>query len=347
MQSALQIAGHRHRPLVTGAIQAILASFFLCSILAVSVRLSAAQALQRDARRSAGAELLQAGNFDAAREAFEAVLDVDPANAEAREGEVAASERLALQVRAKGQTDEALRALLRAQEVVPNHPRLLFDLGIQEEEMHLYQDADRTLATLEQLQTGNPQVAYAVARVKLDLGQLTVAEDKMLVYLKAQPNDASAHYGLGRVYQLELEAEKARAEFQRSVELQPVQTEAYYQLGDIALGQGNFAEAIADFAKTLARDPKHGGALAGTGQAWFKQKQYAQAETFLEQAIVAAPEYEKGHYYLGLTMARLGRKEDSERELALATKLADEANKKARSGLRLNTPDVQPPNAQP
>jgi len=76
-------------------------------------------------------------------------------------------------------------------------------------------------------------------------------------------------------------------------------------------------------------------------------EQYAQAETFLEQAIVAAPEYEKGHYYLGLTMARLGRKEDSERELALATKLADEANKKARSGLRLNTPDVQPPNAQP
>ena len=64
--------------------------------------------------------------------------------------------------------------------------------------MHLYQDADRTLAVLEQLQPGNPQVAYAVAHVKLDLGQLAAAEEKMLVYLKSQPNDASAHYGLGR-----------------------------------------------------------------------------------------------------------------------------------------------------
>ncbi len=315
-------------------------------MLAVPAIPLAAQSRPADASQNTGAELLQAGKFDAAREAFEAVLSADPANAQARDGEVAASEHLALQARAQGQADKALRALLRAQEAAPNHPRLLFDLGIQEEEMHLYQDADHTLATLEQLQPGNPQVAYAVAHVKLDLGQLASAEEMMLVYLKSQPNDASAHYGLGRVYQLELEVGKARDEFQRSVELQPVQTEAYYQLGDIALGQGNFAEAIADFAKTLARDPRHGGALAGTGQAWFKQKQYAQAEAFLEQAIIAAPDYEKGHYYLGLTFARLGRREDSERELALATKLADEANKKARSGLRLNTPEEQPAKAQ-
>jgi tetratricopeptide (TPR) repeat protein len=101
-----------------------------------------------------------------------------------------------------------------------------------------------------------------------------------------------------------------------------VQTEAYYQLGDIALGQGDFVEAISEFSKTLARDPKHGGALTGTGQAYFKQKQYVQAEDFLQRAVVAAPDYQTSHYYLGLTLARLGRKEDSERELSLATQLA-------------------------
>jgi tetratricopeptide (TPR) repeat protein len=342
MQTATEIAVHRHRQLVTCLAHAILFSFFVFDLLAAPVRPATAQASPTDAPRSTGAELLEAGNFDAARAAFEAVLEAEPSNAQAQEGEVAASEHLALEARGKGDADEALRTLLRAQKVAPKQPRLLFDLGIQEEEMHLYQDADRTLAVLEQLQPGNPQVAYAVAHVKLDLGQLAAAEEKMLVYLKSQPNDASAHYGLGRVYQLELDTEKARAEFQRSVELQPVQTEAYYQLGDIALGQENPTEAIADFAKTLARDPKHGGALAGTGQAYFKEKQFAQAEAFLRQAVAAAPEYEKSHYYLGLTLARLGQKEDSEHELALATKLADEANKKARSGLRLNSAAVQP-----
>jgi len=172
----------------------------------------------------------------------------------------------------------------------------------------------------------------------MDLGQLSPAEEKLRAYLKLRPADASAHYGLGRVLQLGLQLDQARAEFHRSIDLQPLQTEAYYQLGDMALQQGDFTEAIGEFSKTLARDPKHGGALTGTGQAYFKQKEYAHATEFLEQAVAAAPEYETGHYYLGLALARLGRKEDSERELALATKLADSASKKARSGLHLTSP---------
>jgi tetratricopeptide (TPR) repeat protein len=307
-------------------------------LLATLTLLLATLAAQSTPVPGEGAALLQSGQFTAARDTFEAVLDADPANADAQTGEVAASEKLALEARRQNQMDDALRALLRAQQYAPRNPRLLFDLAILEEEMRLYKDADSTLTTLDQLQPGNPQVAYAVAHVKLDLGQLDIAEEKMLAYLKSQPDDASAHYGLGRVYQLKLDVVRARAEFQRSIQLQPVQTEAYYQLGDIELNEQDFAEAIVNFTKTLARNPSHGGALAGTGQAYFKQKQYTQAEEFLQRAVAAAPEYQKGHYYLGLTLARLGRKEDSERELALAAKLADEENKQARSGLHLLSP---------
>jgi len=298
--------------------------------------LPALQSQQAAPPQSLGAELLQSGKFSEARDAFELVLNAEPANKDAQDGEVAASERLALDARHAGRMDDALTYLMRAQQFVPKAPRLLYDLGIQEDEMRLYEDADRTLALAEQLNPADRNVMYAVGRVKLDLGQLSPAEEKLRAYLKLQPNDAGAHYGLGRAYQLGLQFDQARAEFQRCIELQPVQTEAYYQLGDIELGQGNLAEAISDFGKTLARDPKHGGALAGMGQAYFKQKQYVHAEEFLARAIAAAPEYETGHYYLGLTLARLGRKEDSERELELATKLADESSKKARSGLHLD-----------
>jgi tetratricopeptide (TPR) repeat protein len=277
--------------------------------------------------------LLAAGKADEARAAYEAALHVDPANAAAQHGEVAASERLALEARAAGKMDDALRALLRAQGFAPHDARLLYDLGILEDEMRLYRDADGALAEAEQLNPSDPMVLYAVARVKLDLGQLGPAQEKMLAYLKLRPEDAGAHYGLGRVYQLGLQFDKAKAEFAQSIELQPVQTEAYYQLGDIALGQGALDEAIAEFGKTLQRDPKHGGALAGMGQAYFKQKQYAQAEVYLERAVAAAPKYQAGHYYLGLTLARLGRAEDSRRELALATTLADEESKRERTPL--------------
>lgn len=296
----------------------------------------AAQSQPAQSQQSKGSELLQSGKAAEARDVFESILNSDPASAEAQSGEVAASERLALDARQSGQMDDALRDLLRAQGFASKDPRLLYDLGILEDEMRLYHDADQTLELLIQLSPADPQAIYAIARVKMDLGQLSPAEEKMQAYLKLRPDDASAHYGLGRIYQLGLQYDKARAEFQRSIELQPVQTEAYYQLGDIALGQGAFDEAIRYFSKTLARDPKHGGALAGTGQAYFKQQQYAQAESFLKRAVIAAPEYQSGHYYLGLTLARLGRKEDSQHELELATKLADEENKKTSNRLHLN-----------
>jgi tetratricopeptide (TPR) repeat protein len=301
---------------------------------------SVAQTAPSSQGGNSGGDFLEAGNASAARDAFEAALNVNAADKDAQNGEVAASERLALDARREGRMNDALTYMVRAQQFVPKNGRLLFDLGILEDEMHLYQDADRALAMAEQLNPGDAQVIYAVGRVKLDLGQLPAAEEKLVAYLRVQPNDASAHYGLGRVYQLGLQLEKARVEFQRCIELQPVQTEAYYQLGDIALGQGNFDEAIADFSKTLARNPHHGGALAGTGEAYFKQKQYTQAEEALERAVAAAPEYQKGHYYLGLTLARLGRKEDSERELALSTRLADEANRKAHAGIQLSPPSA-------
>jgi tetratricopeptide (TPR) repeat protein len=312
----------------------------ILALVIVAVGLPAALSSQTQQRENRGTELLNAGKSSEARDAFELVLNADPASKEAQDGEVAASERLALDARHEGRMNDALTYLVRAQQFVPKNAHLQFDLGILEDEMHLYQDADRALAVAEQLSPGDAQVIYAVGRVKLDLGQLPAAEEKMLAYLRIQPNDASAHYGLGRVYQLGLQFDKARTEFQRCIELQPVQTEAYYQLGDIALGQGSFDEAIGDFSKTLARDPKHGGALAGTGEAYFKQKQYAQAEEFLERAVSAAPDYQTGHYYLGLTLARLGRKDDSERELALATKLADEANRKAHMSVQLSPPNA-------
>lgn len=310
----------------------------MLAIMLAGTAAFAVQSSQSATPASKGFELLQAGKLDEARNAFEALLATDPGNADAQAGEVQASERIALEARSKGQMDDALRALLRAQDLVPRNPRLLLDLGMQEEELRLLNDADKTLTAAEQLTPDDAKVLYAVARVKMDLGQLAPAEEKMKAYLKLRPTDASAHYGLGRIYQIGLQFDLARTEFLRSVELQPVQTESYYQLGDLALKQGDFDEAIAKFDKTLARDPKHGGALEGTGEVLFKQKNYEKAREVLERAILAAPEYAPCHLYLGRTYAKLGRKEDSERELASAAKLADEENKRSAHRLQLNKP---------
>lgn len=285
-----------------------------------------------------GAALLNAGKDSAARDAFEAVLAADPANLDAQNGEVTASEHLALAERAAGHMTDALQILLRAQKFAPQNARLDYDIGILEDEMQLYPDAQKSLAAAEQLHMDDPSLLYAEARVLLDEQQLGPAREKMQAYLRLRPGDATAHYGMGRIDQMGLQFDQAKAEFEESIRLQPQQTEAWFQLGEIALGLNDFDGALADFDKTLARNPNHGGALAGSGQACYRQKHYDQALVWLDRAVAAAPDYQPAHYYRGLTLARLGRKDESERELATAAKLADQQNKAESTHYQLTVP---------
>ncbi len=318
-----------------------IASAILGVLLATSP-LAATVAAQVPASAPDGFALLAAGKFEQARDAFEALLTADPANGQAQSGEVKASERIALQSAAHGQANDALGALLRAKRYAPENPQIWYDLGILEEQMHLYHDADESLAKAEQLNLNDPNVLYGIARVKMDLGQLAAAQEHMQAYLKLRPEDASAHFGLGRIYQIGLQLDQAEVEFKRSIELQPRQTESYFELGDIALKRGQYDQALTQYAKTLERNPTHGGALEGSGEANFKLKHYEEAEAFLRRAINAAPGYQPSHYYLGLTLARVGKKEEAQRELSTASKMADEENKRSAGQLRLNVPQGQP-----
>jgi tetratricopeptide (TPR) repeat protein len=308
--------------------------------LLLSPTLVALASAQAPSGQQDGFALLRAGKPIEARDLFEAELMRDPRSVTAQSGEVQASEQIALQARAAGDMDGALRALLRAKDYVPDSGRLLYDLGILEDQMRLYRDADESLTQAAKTMGDDPGLLYAIARVKMDLGQLAPAEEKMLAYLKVRPDDATAHFGLGRIYQIGLQFEKAKAEFARSIELKPVQTEAYYELGDISLKQGRLEEALTYFAQTLTRDPRHGGALEGAGEANFKLKRYEEAKQYLERAVAAAPDYPPSHYYLGLTLARLGDKEASQRELETASKMSEKQN--ATAPLLLQQPGTAP-----
>lgn len=270
--------------------------------------------------------LLASADYAGAREAYEQILETQPSSPAAQEGEVLASEKLALAARTAHDNNAALGDLLRAAKFAPEQPRLLYDLGVLEDQMALYQEAEATVLHLQTLAPADSKTLYLLSRVKLDRGQLPEAENAMHAYLQANPDDATAYYGLGRILQLRMDNAGAKTAFEKSIALKPEQTESHYQLADIALKAGQFTEAINEAGKVLARDPHHGGALTDVGIALFRQHTYEKAADALQQAVTAAPKYQPAHYYLGLTLARLGRKEASDRELAVATRMAADQN---------------------
>ena len=273
----------------------------------------------------------------AERDQFEAVLSTKPGDVAAQEGEVGVSEKIALAERAAGDSNAALSDLLRAKKFAPRSPRLLYDTGALEEQLGLLHDADETVERLRQLSPNGSQMHYLAAHIELDLGRLADAEKDMRAYLALHSEDATAHYGLGRILQQAQQGPEARIEFERCIALMPLQTESYYQLGQLAMDAGDYEAAIREDGKVLARDPTHGGAAVGMGIALFRLKRFPEAEAQLKRATELAPEYQLGHYYYGLVLARVGKKENSTRELALAAKMAEETNRKEAQRLRLGT----------
>lgn len=282
------------------------------------------------------------GKLAQARDFYERALLLRPREVQAEAGMASTSERLSLKQLAAGDQDGALATLTRAQQAEPQNQKILYDLGILEEQMKLYLDSAATLEHLVALKPEDPGAYYALGRTDLDLGKLELAEQALETYLASRPQDASAHYGLGKIYAQGLQSEKAEKEFQRSIAIQPKQVESYYELGQLDLQRDRFDPAISHFQTALERDPQHGGALVGMGSAYFKMKQYAAAKDWLGKAIAAAPDYQPGHYYLGLTLARLGDAADSKRELDLAAMLAQRDNQQAASRLRIQSPPGAP-----
>jgi tetratricopeptide (TPR) repeat protein len=262
-------------------------------------------------------------------------LQRDRGNSQLRDMLVSAAEETALKQRAGGDRDGALATLLSAKAEAPHSFPLLLDLSIVEDELRLLRDADRDVHEARLIHPEDPKALYAEARVKMDLQNMPAAERDMRAYLKARPEDATAHYGLGRILQMTQQSDAAKAEFERSIALAPNQAESYYQIGQMALDHGNYTEAQQECRKALEHDSKHGGALTAVGIAAFRLKHYTEAVQSLQAAIAVAPGYQPAHYYYGLALAKTGQQEASQRELKVATQMADEQNRREAQRLQL------------
>jgi tetratricopeptide (TPR) repeat protein len=273
------------------------------------------------ANSAMGKLMLEEHRDPEAMDRFETVLAIDLRDKEAREGEWAAATELAMSARRESRPDAALKVLEHARSKLPDDPKLLLNIGIQATEMGLLPEAGDSLQAARKLDPSDPDILYALGRLEMEQQHFRAAETDLRAYLAKRPEDASAHFGLGKILEVEQRSTEAKAEFERSIQLQPGQTESYYELGQIELEAQHDAQARPLFQKVLARDTTHGGALTGMGIIAFRSREYVQADQYLARAEKTAPNYQPAHYYRGLALARLGQKDESQRELQIAVEL--------------------------
>lgn len=261
---------------------------------------------------------------------FEAALHRDGGNQPARQGEEAASLSFALHEHNAGNEEAALAVLQRAITFLPDDAKLQLSLAVQAQRMHRLKTALAAVNTALAVTPQDARALYVAAGIHFDRGESSVAAEQYRRYLQQQPNDASAHFGLGRALRALQQTPEAKRELERSIALQPVQTEAYYQLGELDLNSGEDDAARRNYLKVLDRMPAHAGALTGLGMLDFRSQQYESARSYLDRAILAAPDYQPAHYYRGLTLRKLGDMARAEEDLRVAVELANKQQGKGK-----------------
>lgn len=156
------------------------------------------------------------------------------------------------------------------------------------------------------------------------LGQLYLLYDFMAPSAAAlrnaqalAPDDSRWSYYLAINYRYEGALEESVAALDRVVALVPTDVAALIHRADIRLELGLTEEAEADYRLALERDPASSAARLGLGRIAFDRRDYESALEGFEQALRGQPPGSVVHHHLGLTLRRLGRREEAAKQLEL------------------------------
>jgi len=231
--------------------------------------------------------------------------------------------------------EKALASLLQARKLSPGNAAVQFELGMVSLRMALYTDSMDAFRKVLAQRPDDSSALYGLGRAQMGAGKFLDAKSTFTRYVQDRSSDPSGHYALGMVLQVLQENREARTQFEQSISLKPAQTESYFRLGLIDLDESQWDAAARNFQIVIDRAKNHAGALTGMGRVEFQRKHYQDAADLLQRAVGADSSLREAHYFLGLTYARLNRKEDSDRELQTASRLEHEEVERQQQGLRI------------
>ena len=151
-----------------------------------------------------------------------------------------------------------------------NSLKEVFNQGVQQEQAGQWADAAATFQKGEALAKGN-NIPVVLAHEAQAYDHAKMYDQAIATYQKilaTNPNDASAHNGLGAVYAAQNKLPEAQAEFQKAAQLDPAgAAKAYYNEGAILSNAGKMEEAAAAFKQATTADPKFADAYFLEAQA--------------------------------------------------------------------------------
>jgi Tfp pilus assembly protein PilF len=219
------------------------------------------------------------------------------------------------------QPDAAIDFLRSLNHEFPHDPDVLY-LAV-----HTYSDlSTRASSELANSAPASYQAQELSAEALEVQGKWDEAAKIYRLILQQNPNLAGIHYRLGRVLVSkpefgQAEAEAAKQEFEKELQIDPANAGAEYVLGEMAKQKQEWDDAIQHFSRAAKLDSGFGDAFVGWGGSLVEVKKYSDAVAPLETAVKLEPTNPAAHYLLAIAYARTGHKENADREFSIQKQL--------------------------
>lgn len=274
-----------------------------------------------------GRDHLALGDLDKARQDLGLALSLNPACAACDQGLAEIAER-------RGNTEEALAYLVKAKQLQPEDPEVLFAFGKICLKRNLIEDALSALGKAVSLRPDDDRYVYVFGSANVARGNLPKAAELFGQLLQKHPRDAILNYAVGTVYYLEGKYIEAESAFKKSLEEQPDQVAApyYLSLTYSHLGKSDQAEAL--LRGLVKSHPEYAPSYVRLGTMLMATRHYPEAQEYLERAIALDSSSGQAHYELYRLFQTLGKANEAQQHFAQWQKL--QAEEHARKHLELH-----------
>jgi len=254
-----------------------------------------------DAHLGLGNALLQHGDLAGAVEAYSSAVDRDPAGALTRSNRGVALVGL-------GRMEDAEVAFREAIEKEPDFVEAHYNLGLV---LHRRADADAAAASVRKalerdIGRRRVKVHSVTGAALVDRGGFAGALEVFGEAAAREPNNAHAHFDLGKTLGLQRRSGESIQELRKAVELDPTHADAWSSLGVALARSGDYDGAMPCLRRAVEVDPNHASGHANLGLALANRGDLKTGLAHLRKAVDLDPDYANAHVNLGLLLLRSG-----------------------------------------
>ncbi|MFT4600642.1 MAG: tetratricopeptide (TPR) repeat protein [Arenicella sp.] len=185
---------------------------------------------------------------------------------------------------------KAIKYFEKALEVASQHEEnwevedILFDLALEYENIHEYQNAIRSLEKLLHSSPENESAIYEIAYCYERIGNFDKCIEYYTLYIDNNPYSFTAWYNLGNIYFLKNNIEKALWAYDYSVIINADFSSAHFNMGNTYMQINDYQKALESYTKCVEIDREDALTLSYLAEAYERLERYDEAIEIYEKS---------------------------------------------------------------